>query len=374
MKLKLIAATAFGLEAVVRREIEKLGYEILATENGRVIFAGNERAVVRANLWLRTADRVQILLDSFEAKDSEVLFQRVRGMAWERILPIDAKFVVTCSTVKSRLRSEPNNQKTVKKAIAMRLGECYAQSRLPETGAAYTIKISLLKDRATLTLDTTGEGLHKRGYRSHPVPAPVKETLAAAMVQLSFWKEDRLLVDPCCGSGTIPIEAAMIGRNIAPGLSRHFAAEAWDIIPQKLWKEERAAAYRSIRPAQPLQIEASDIDGRAVAAARANAEEAGVDDCITFSQRDAAAMTASCRHGIVVTNPPYGERIGDAAQIEDLYRGLRAFFHSHPDWSLFMITPDRTCEEKVMGRKAERRRKLYNGRLEVCFYQFHGRK
>lgn len=378
MKLELAAATAFGLEAVARREIEALGYRILATENGRVVFAGDERAVVRANLWLRTADRIQIVLDEFMAEESEELFQRVRGMEWEKIIPMNGKFTVTCSTVKSKLASEPNNQKTVKKAIALRLSDFYSIDRLPEDGPEYVIKISLLKDRVLITLDTSGESLHKRGYRKHPVPAPVKETLAAAMIELTYWKKERILLDPCCGSGTIPIEAAMIARNIAPGISRHFAAEEWDMIDGEIWKQERKKAYEAIDYESDISIFGRDIDPEAVSAAVKNAEEAGVDDCIDFRRGDAAQMKIpelkDANGGIVITNPPYGERIGDERKIEKIYRGFGRFFRENPTWSLFMITSDKECEMKIMERKADRRRKLYNGRLEVCYYQFHNKE
>lgn len=374
MKFDLIATTTFGLEAVAKREIEKLGYKIVKSENGKITFSGNERGIVRANLWLRTADRVLLKVDEFMVTESEELFQRVGGIAWEEIIPVDGKFTVTCSTVKSQLRSEPNNQKTVKKAIALRLADFYGTEKLEETGAEYTVKISLLKDRATLTVDTTGEGLHKRGYRVAPVTAPVKETLASAMVQLTFWREGRLMVDPCCGSGTIPIEAAMLGRNIAPGLSRSFASEGWELIPEEIWKEERKAAYSEIDYETDIRIKASDIDAAAITAAKGNAEEAGVDDCIDFSCMDVKNMKAGEESGIIITNPPYGERIGSEKGIKALYDSLAGFFRENPTWSLFMITPDKEAEEAVMGRKADRRRKLYNGRMEVCYYQFHGEK
>ena len=374
MRLQLIATMAFGLEAVVKREIENLGYEILFTENGKVTFAGDQRAVVRANLWLRSADRVLICLDEFHVTEPEELFQRVGGMEWEKWIPMDGRFVVTCTAVKSALRSEPNNQKTIKKAIALRLGDFYGLEQMPESGVEYVIKASFLKDRLTLTLDTTGESLHKRGYRVKTVPAPVKETLAAAMIQLTYWREGRLLVDPCCGSGTIPIEAALIGRNIAPGLTRHFAAENWDLWSKELWKEERQRAYSLMEYDKDIRIAAGDIDKGAVAAAKANAEEAGVDDCIKFFSGDAAKLKVPEDYGIMVTNPPYGQRIGEKTEIQRLYKGFHRFFHDNPTWSLFTITTDRTIEEKIMARKADRRRKLYNGRLEVTYYQFHGQR
>ena len=374
MKLELIATATFGLEAVVKREIEALGYRIIKTENGKVTYTGDERAIVRSNLWLRTADRVLLRMAEFEAREFEELFQQTKALPWEQLIPIDGKFTVTGTSVKSTLHSVPACQSIVKKAIVEKLKEFYSVETFEETGAEYTVKATLLKDRVTLTVDTSGVGLHKRGYRTSDVTAPIKETLAAAMIQLSFWRDDRLLIDPCCGSGTIPIEAAMIGRNIAPGINRSFASEGWELIPEKLWKEERKAAFEAMDYDKELNIYGFDINMRAVEAARASAEEAGVDDCIVFRKADARKLRPEGKNGIVITNPPYGERIGEKEEIEGIYAGFRRFFKENPDWSLFMITTDKEAEEKAMGRKAERRRKLYNGRLETCYYQFHGKR
>ena len=374
MRLELIATATFGLEAVVKREIESLGYEIVRTEDGKVTYMGDERAIVRSNLWLRSADRVLLKMGEFEALEFEELYQQTRGLPWEQLIPPDGKFTVTGTSVKSKLHSVPACQKIVKKAIVDRLAEYYAMETFPETGAEYTVKATILKNRVTLTVDTSGPGLHKRGYRVADVAAPMKETLAAALVQLSFWKKGRILVDPCCGSGTIPIEAAMIGRNIAPGLGRSFACEGWELIEKSVWKEERKAAFAAIDHEAELQIYGSDINGRAVRAAMQNAQEAGVDECITFRRMDVAELSAPGENGIIITNPPYGERIGEEKQIEAIYGALRAFMRKNPDWSLFMITTDREAEDKVAGRKADRRRKLYNGRLQTCYYQFHGQK
>ncbi len=378
MKLELIATATFGLEAVVKREIEALGYKILRSEDAKITFLGDERAVVRSNLWLRTADRVQIKMAEFTALEFEELFQQVKGIAWEEWIPVDGKFVVNGSSVKSKLSSVPACQSVAEKAVVERLKECYGVDYFTKSGALYDIKITLLKDRVTVTLDTTGPGLHKRGYRVENVEAPMKETLAAALVQLSFWKKDRLMVDPCCGSGTLLIEAALMGRNIAPGLNRHFTAEEWDAIPAKLWKEERKAAFEAIDYDTDLQLFGMDINPHAVKAAMANAEEAGVDDCIQFRQEDAAKIGTmdfgKKEGGVVVTNPPYGERIGDRKSIDRIYDAFCRFFCEHPTWSLFMVTSDKTAERKAFGRPADRRRKLFNGRLEVCYYQFHGKK
>lgn len=373
MKLELIATATFGLEAVVKREIENLGYKILKSEDGKITFLGDERAVVRANLWLRSADRVQIKMAEFMAYEFEDLFQQIKGIAWEEWIPIDGKFIMNGSSVKSKLSSVPACQSVAEKAVVERLKEAYGVDYFQKSGALYDIKITLLKDRVTVTLDTTGPGLHKRGYRQHSVEAPIKETLAAAMLQLSFWKKDRILTDPCCGSGTIPIEAAMIARNIAPGISRSFACEEWDAIPGKLWKEERKAAFELIDNECSPKIFGLDINPAAIEAAKANAEAAGVEDCIRFAAADVAAMRTKSPGGVIVTNPPYGERIGDKQGIEKIYEVYRRFFRENPTWSLFVVTADKSIEKKL-ERQADRRRKLYNGRMEVCYYQFHGEK
>ncbi len=373
MKLELIATATFGLEAVVKREIENLGYKILKSEDGKITFLGDERAVVRANLWLRSADRVQIKMAEFMAYEFEDLFQQIKGIAWEEWIPIDGKFIMNGSSVKSKLSSVPACQSVAEKAVVERLKEAYGVDYFQKNGALYDIKITLLKDRVTVTLDTTGPGLHKRGYRQHSVEAPIKETLAAAMLQLSFWKKDRILTDPCCGSGTIPIEAAMIARNIAPGISRSFACEEWDAIPGKLWKEERKAAFELIDNECSPKIFGLDINPAAIEAAKANAEAAGVEDCIRFAAADVAAMRTKSLGGVIVTNPPYGERIGDKQGIEKIYEAYRGFFRENPTWSLFVVTADKSIEKKL-ERQADRRRKLYNGRMEVCYYQFHGEK
>ena len=374
MKTELIATATFGLEAVVKREIQELGYRIIKTEDGKVTYMGDERAIVRSNLWLRSADRVLLKMAEFMAEDFEELFQQTKALPWEQLIPIDGRFTVTGTSVKSILHSVPACQSIVKKAIVEKLREFYSVDVFEESGADYTVKMTILKDRVTLTVDTSGAGLHKRGYRKADVAAPIKETLAAAMVQLSFWKAGRILLDPCCGSGTIPIEAAMIGRNIAPGLNRSFACEGWELIDRKLWKEEKKAAFEAIDYDAQLDIYGFDIDRKAVQASIENAVEAGVDDCIVFKKADASKLRPVGTNGIVITNPPYGERIGEEKQIEAIYSGFSRFFRENPDWSLFMITTDKDAEQKVMSRKADRRRKLYNGRLETCYYQFHGQR
>lgn len=374
MKLELIATATFGLEAVVKREIEALGYKIIKSEDAKITFMGDERAIARTNLWLRSADRVLVKMAEFTALEFEELFQQTKAVAWEEWIPLDGKFTVTGTSVKSKLHSVPACQSIVKKAIVERMRDFYSVDTFEETGAEYTIKTTILKDRVTLTMDTSGAGLHKRGYRVKDVAAPIKETLAAAMVQLSFWKAGKLLIDPCCGSGTIPIEAALIGRNIAPGLNRKFAAEGWDAVPPEIWKEERKKAFEAMDYDADLKIYAFDIDTRAIEAAEENAAEAGVDDCIIFKRMDMAKLEAKEKYGIIITNPPYGERIGEQEQIDKIYKKYREFYSQNPTWSLFLITTDKTVEQKIMGCDATRRRKLYNGRLEVCYYQFHGER
>lgn len=372
-KLNIIATATFGLEAVVKREVEALGYSITSAEDARITYTGDERAVVRSNLWLRSADRIYIKLLEFEAATFEELFQNTAGFFWEEWIPSDGKFTVAGTSVKSDLHSVPDCQSIIKKAIVTRMQGAYAQDWFEETGALYPIRFSILKNRVLILLDTSGVGLHKRGYRTYDVAAPIKETLASALVSLSFFRPERLMVDPMCGSGTIAIEAAMLGKNIAPGLSRGFAAEHWDAIPKQLWREERKAAFDSIKQDANLKIIASDIDKKAIEAARANASKAGVDDCIRFTVSPLSKLSASEEYGMIITNPPYGERIGEQRELNGIYRALVEFYEKNPTWSLFLITADKSFEAKFK-RTADRRRKLYNGRIETCYYQYHGQR
>ena len=375
MEYELIATAAFGIEAVVRRELEYLGFEVLKTEDGKVTFRGNGRDIARANIHLRSADRVLLRMAEFEAKTFEDLFRGARDIPWEELVPKDGKVIVNGSSVRSTLHSVPACQRIVKKAISERLGKAYGLERLPETGTCFDVKVTLLKDRATITVDTSGEGLHKRGYRVRTVEAPIRETVAAARVELSFWKPGRLLADPCCGSGTIAIEAAMIGKNIAPGLSRGFACEDWDLIPEDVWKSVRKEAFEAIDQSAKLSIIAADIDPIAVESAKENAIEAGVDDAVSFRCADIRETLAGLPNsGIMITNPPYGERIGDDEALAHIRGEMKDFFRKNKAWSLFVITTDKEFESRVFGRKADRRRKLYNGRLETCYYQFHGER
>ena len=378
MKLELIATATFGLEAVVKREVEALGYKILASEDGKITYLSDERGIVRSNLWLRCADRVLLKMAEFKAQNFEELYQQTKALEWEKLIPIDGQFTVVGTSVKSKLHSVPTCQSITKKAVVDRLSDFYGISHFDEDGEAYTIKFTILKDRVTLTVDTSGAGLHKRGYRIKNVVAPIKETLAAALVSLSFWKNDRVLIDTCCGSGTIPIEAAMIGRNIAPGLNRSFASEGWHVIKKQIWDEERARAEELIDFDRRLQIFALDIDGKAIEAAKENAIEAGVDSSIRFLNLPMEKLTfgkdGRYNKAVIITNPPYGERIGDEQGISSIYSAFKRLSDEEDGASFFVVTADKDFEKKAFGRPGDRRRKLYNGRLEVCYYQYHGKK
>lgn len=380
MKRKLIATATFGLEAIIKREIINLGYKVLKVEDGKVTYEGDDIAIARSNLWLRCADRVLMLMGEFSAETFEELYQQTKAINWPGLIPVDGRFTVNGVSVKSQLSSVPACQKIVKKAIVDSMADFYCIEKLVETGAEYMVKVSILKNKVTLTVDTSGSGLHKRGYRVKDVAAPIKETLAAAMIQLSFWKPGRILVDPCCGSGTIPIEAALMRRNRAPGINRGFVSEQWDSVGPDIYDEERKKA-RSVELQEELGKELCapiilgyDIDADGVMAARANAKAAGVEEDIEFSRRDIIKLSHDGNGGIIITNPPYGMRIGEEKDIVKIYRALGQFYEEKKDWSLFFITTDKGAEHKVMKRPADRRRKLYNGRLEVCYYQFHGEK
>ena len=385
---ELIATATFGLEAVVKREIDALGYRITDSRNGRLTYEGDLRAIVRSNLWLRCADRVYVKLGEFTAKTFEELFQAAKALPWEEWLPENAHFYVTGSSARSILHSVPACQSIIEKAIVTRLGAHYGVERFKKNGPVYAVRFMAQKDEFVLMINTSGPGLHDRGYRVKDVPAPIKETMAAAMVSLSFFKPGRLLLDPFCGSGTIAIEAAMMARNIAPGLSRRFDCSFWQQIPEELWKEEKALAYKAIDQDAEFKIIASDIDARAIKAAKRNAEEAGVDDCIDFKVldvrelkgsagkllgRESSAPGVDAERGVIIANPPYGIRIGESEDLPGIYAALRGYLEKHPAWSLFLITSDKSFEE-AMGRPADRRRKLYNGDLEVCYYQYYGKK
>ena len=368
---ELIASATFGLESIVAREIKKLGYEDMKVENARVTFRGDESAICRSNLWLRSADRVFIKMGEFTALSFEELFERTKALPWGEFLPENASFPVEGKSVKSGLFSVPDCQAIVKKAIVEKMKQKYGKEWFDEDGPVFPIEVGLLKDVATLTIDTSGAGLHKRGYRQAASDAPLKETLAAAMVSLSFWHPDRILMDPLCGSGTIPIEAAMIGRNMAPGRKREFAAEQWPFLPEILWTRAREEAEAAIDRTREFRILASDIDGRVLKIARRNAELAGVEDFIAFQTLPVAEVRSRKKYGCIITNPPYGERLGDRKEAEELYREMGKVFRELDTWSFYVLTSHEGFE-RLFGRRADRKRKLYNGRIKVDYYQFHG--
>lgn len=371
--IELIATAAFGLEALVAQELRNLGYTELTVENGQVTFRGNEQAIARANLWLRCADRVLIKAGAFEARTFEELFQQTKAIAWEEWLPSEAEFPVTGKSVKSTLFSVSDCQAIVKKAIVERMKATYGLQWFPETGAKYKIEVALLKDRVTLTIDTSGAGLHKRGYRELAGPAPLKETLAAAMISLSRWRADRALIDPCCGTGTIPIEAAFIGQNRAPGLQRRFIAEQWDNLLRVNWSEAKEEANDLWERNRKLHIYGSDVDPNALHLARIHAAEAGLENTVFFQKLSAAKVESRYEYGHLITNPPYGERLSDREEAEKLYAELGDTWQRLQTWSLHMIT-SHPHPEQFVGRRWDKSRKLYNGRIECHFYQFFGPK
>ena len=371
MKYKLIATTTFGIEAICKRELISLGFEIISTENGKVTFYADEAGIVKANLWLRTADRVLLVMDEFKAYTFDELFDKVNNIDWGSLIPKDGKFIVNGKSVKSKLFSIRDCQSIIKKSISKKLMDKYETSWLEETGALYSVLFSILKDVVTITVDTSGLGLHKRGYRVKTVTAPMKETLAASLVLLSYWSKDRILYDPFCGSGTIPIEAAMIGRNIAPGLNRDFAAKSWDIIDSKIWKDEAKKAYQAIDLETNIQIFASDIDEENLEAAKENAIEAGVDDCIDFSLSDFKDVKYENNYGVLICNPPYGERLEDEKAVQKLYGDMGKVFIKLDTWSKYVIT-SYVNFEGYFRKKSDRQRKLYNGRIETRYYQYYG--
>lgn len=370
-QVELIATAAFGLEAIVEREVQKLGYTETKVEDGRVRFKGDLTAICKANLWLRSADRVQLVIGEFHCPDFEQLFERTKEMPWEEWLTVDAKFPVYAKSVKSMLTATPSVQRAVKKAIVERLKTKHNRVWFDEEGPEYAIEISLLNDRALLTIDTSGEGLHKRGYRQMTTEAPLKETLAAAMIQLSYWNRDRILVDPFCGSGTIPIEAALIARNMPPGGDRTFAAENWPQVSIKLWTEARKEA-RDLR-LKPLEqaIIATDMDPQVIRLARKHASDAGVGTDIHFERKLFAEFNDYREYGCMICNPPYGERMGDRETVDQLNEDFGEIIRMHPTWSFYCLTSHPWFERQA-GAQASRRRKLYNGRIECTYYQYQG--
>ncbi|MDQ1909833.1 class I SAM-dependent RNA methyltransferase [Paenibacillus sp. GD4] len=367
--IQLIATVPMGLEAVVAREIKDLGYEEMTVENGRVTFTADLAAICRCNLWLRTADRILIKMGQFEARTFDELFEGTKALDWPDWIPEDAEFPVEGRSHKSQLSSVPACQGIAKKAIVEKMKERYGTEWFRETGARYVIEVALLNDVATLTLDTTGPSLHKRGYRKLVTEAPLKETMAAAMILLSRWQGERPLYDPFCGSGTIAIEAAMIAWNLAPGLRRKFPSEAWPILPEELWEQAREEAFDLVRDDVPLQIIGSDIDKSAIEVAEAAAKAAGLAKELDLRVLPVGKAQPRGDYGCIITNPPYGERLGDREEVERALRQFGNLYTQLPTWSAFILSPSKQLEHYV-GRKADKKRKLFNGRIECALYQY----
>ena len=370
---ELIAPCHFGLEAVLKKEILDLGYEISLVEDGRVTFIGDDEAICRANVFLRTAERVLLKAGSFKAETFEELFQGTRNIPWEDFIPEDGKFWVTkASSIKSKLFSPSDIQSIMKKAMVERLKNRYGVTWFPENGASYPLRVFLYKDMVTVGIDTSGESLHKRGYRTLTSKAPITETLAAALILLTPWNRERILVDPFCGSGTFPIEAAMMAANMAPGMNRSFLAEEWrNVIKRKCWYEAMAEAGDPVEEDVQVDIQGYDVDGDIVKAARSNAQSAGVDHMIHFQRRPVSAMSHPKKYGFIISNPPYGERIEEKENLPALYREIGERFAALDSWSMYLITSYEDAQ-KYIGRKADKNRKIYNGMLKTYFYQFMG--
>ncbi|MGM0495927.1 MAG: THUMP domain-containing class I SAM-dependent RNA methyltransferase [Bacillota bacterium] len=373
-KYELIATTTFGLEAVVKHELEQLNFEIKSVENGKVNFYSDLVGIAKANLWLRCADRVLLKVGEFKALTFDELFDKTKNLNWPYYITKNGKFTVLGQSVKSKLFSISDSQSIVKKAIVEKMKAKYKIDWFEETGPDFTVKVSLLNDIATLTIDTTGEeALHKRGYRIQAIKAPIKETLAAGLIYLSFWNKERILQDVFCGSGTIPIEAAMIGRNIAPGLTRDFASKHWPLIDKNIWQDSIREAYKQIDYNAKLDIRASDIDEDNLKAAIENADEAGVLDTIEFEQCDFKYAKYKGDYGIIISNPPYGTRLANDNNLTDLYEDMKKVFRRLKTWSKYIITDEENLE-KYLKMQADRKRVLFNGRIKTTYYQFYGPK
>ena len=374
-KMEWIAPCHFGLESVLKREIQDLGYEIVQVEDGRVTFAGGMDAVCRGNIFLRTAERILLKVGSFRAETFEELFERTKEIPWEEYIPQDGKFWVTkAASVKSRLFSPSDIQSIMKKAMVERLKTRYRIQWFPETGSSYPVRVFLMKDVVTVGLDTTGTSLHKRGYRPVAGKAPIAENLAAALIMLTPWKRDRILIDPFCGSGTFPIEAAMMAANIAPGMNRSFTAESWtNLIPKKSWYEAVNEAQDMIDDNIEADIQGYDADGDVLRTARRNAEEAGVSHLIHFQQREVKDLSHPKKYGFIITNPPYGERLEEKETLPRIYKEFGDAFRKLDSWSAYMITSYDDAE-RYFGKKSDKNRKIYNGMIRTYFYQFSGPK
>lgn len=372
---ELIAPCHFGLEAVLKKEIYELGYEITKVEDGRVTFEGDAEAICRANIFLRTAERVLLKVGQFPAKTFEELFQGIKKLPWEDYIPADGKFWVTkASSIKSKLFSPSDIQSVVKKAVVERMKEHYHLRWFEESGASYPLRIFLMKDEVTAAIDTSGDSLHKRGYRTLASKAPITETLAAALIMLTPWRRDRILVDPFCGSGTFPIEAALMAANIAPGMNRSFTAQRWtNLIAEELWQDCQEEAGELIDMDISVDIQGYDIDGDIVKAARDNARRAGVDHLIHFQQRPISALSHPKKYGFLISNPPYGERMEEKETLPVLYKELGEAMQRLNSWSSYLITAYEEAEHYI-GRKADKNRKIYNGMIKTYYYQFLGPK
>lgn len=373
--INFIATTTFGIEAIVKREAQNLGFSNISVEDGIVNFTGELKDIPKANIWFRSADRILIVMSKFKSTTFEELFQGVKSINWADFLPKDANFIVSGKSLKSTLSSVPACQKITEKAIVEKLKLTYkGVDYFSKSGNLYKIQVALLKDNVTITLDTSGVGLHKRGYRENQLSAPLKETLASALIDLSYYKKERFFIDPTCGSGTIPIEAAMIAKNIAPGLMRSFASENWDFIDKSHWKEARKEAYSKIDVNCKPEIYASDIDEKAIQIAKGNAKIAGVDDCIRFEVKPLNKLDIkNIKYGICVCNPPYAERIGVLEEVEQLYKDMGKIFNTNKTFSTYILTSHEGFE-KLYGKKSDKKRKLFNGNVKVEYYQFFGER
>lgn len=372
-RYEFTAPCHFGLEAVCKREIQNLGYEVVAVEDGKVTFAGDMAAAARANIFLRTVQRILLKVGEFKALSFEELFQNVKALPWEDFLPKDARFWVTKATsVKSQLFSTSDIQSIVKKAMVERMKDRYHISWFPEDGASYPVRVSIYKDIVTVSLDVSGESLHKRGYRKMVSKAPIEETLAAGLIKLTPWNRDRILVDPFCGSGTFPIEAAMMGANIAPGMQREFQGQQWkNLIRPEIWTEAFTEAEDLVDRSVKMDIQGFDIDAQIVRAARENAKRAGVEEMIHFQQRPVHKLRHPKKYGFVITNPPYGERLEEKEDLPAIYQDMGEAFANLDTWSFYVITAYEDAE-RYIGKKAAKNRKIYNGMMKTYFYQFPG--
>lgn len=373
--MELIVPCHFGLEAVLKREIIDLGYDISKVEDGRVTFLGDEDAVCRANIFLRTAERILIKIGSFHAETFDELFEGTKNLPWEEFIPVDGRFWVTkAASVKSKLFSPSDIQSIMKKAMVERLKRIYGVSWFDESGESFPVRVFLHKDEVTVGLDTTGESLHKRGYRKLTAKAPIAENLAAALIMLTPWKKDRILVDPFCGSGTFPIEAAMMAAGIAPGMNRSFRAFDWKhLIPSKMWYDCLDEARDEVDLSVKTDIQGYDIDPEMVRISRENARLAGVEELIHFQVRPVEQLSHSKKYGFIITNPPYGERIEDKKNLPALYRVIGERYRSLDSWSMYLITSYEEAQKDI-GKNADKNRKLYNGMLKTYFYQYMGPK